>query len=214
MNCKSPQPDSHAIMFKWACLTTAIVFGLVVLYMIHDLKRDVTGSLQSAQQAVSKANVALETVNDKLPTIVDEVKKGTETLSGVAEDVKLLKSVAGISQNDRGLRGIANYVDEIQRALGDETEGKDATIKVEAVIGSSLKDVESAREFLVGLNKEAIYILAVAKSKEEALWRVCHGGLPRRAPYYIAFPNEEPVLLDTFIKQIHPESANLPDYKP
>lgn len=201
-------------MFKWACLANAIIFGLVVLYMIHDLKRDVTGSLESAQQAVSKANVALETVNGKLPTIVSEVKKGTETLSGLAEDVKLLKSVVGIEQDDRGLRGLANYADQVQRALGDATDGKDATIKVEAVIGKSLKDVESAGEFQVGLNKEVIYILAVAKSKEEVLWRVCHGSLPRRTPYYIAFPDAEPVLLDTFIRQIHPESAALPEYTP
>ena len=201
-------------MFKWACLTTAIVFGLIALVLIYDLKRDVTDSLHSAQQAVGKANAALETVNGELPTIVGEVKKGTETLSGLAEDVKLLKSVVGIEKNDRGLRGLASYADQVEQALADATEGKDATIKIEAVIGSSLKDVESVNEFLVGLNKEIILILALAKSKEELLWRVCHSGLPRRKPFYIQFSDAEPVLLQVYIKEIHEASAALPEYTP
>jgi uncharacterized protein (UPF0335 family) len=198
--------------FKWACLSTAIVFGLIILYLIVDLKRDVTDSLQAAQQAVTKANDALETVNGELPTIVGEVKKGTETLSGLAEDVKLLKSVVGIEKNDRGLRGLASYADEIEQILAEATEGKDAKMKIESVIGSSLKDVESAGEFLVGLNKEIVLILALAKSKEEVLWRICHSGLPRRKPFYIQFADEEPVLLEAFLRETHPESSELPQY--
>ena len=201
-------------MFKWACLTAAIVFGVIALVLIYDLKRDVTDSLHSAQQAVGKANAALETVNGELPTIVGEVKKGTETLSGLAEDVKLLKSVVGIEKNDRGLRGLASYADQVEQALADATEGKDATIKIEAVIGSSLKDVESVNEFLVGLNKEIILILALAKSKEELLWRGCHRGFPGRKPVYIQFFDAEPVLLQVYIKEIHEASAALPEYTP
>ncbi len=207
----SQSPDR---LFKWACLAIATLFGAVVLYMIVDLKRDVTRSLDSAQSAVSEANTALGTVNEKLPTIVGEVKKGTEALSGLAEDVELLKSVMGIEKSDRGLRGLTRYADEIETVLHEATTGKNAMIKIEAFIGTSLKDVETVDEFLIGLNKEIVVILAVAKSKEEVLWRVCHSGVPRRKPFYIAIDDGEPVTLSEFIKSRHQESAGLPDYEP
>lgn len=106
-------------MFKWICFGTAVLFGIAVLVLVHNLKTEVTASLDSAQKTVAQANQAVATVNEKLPEIVDGVKKSTETLSDLAEDVELIKSVAGIrsEQAKRGLRGLATYADEIQKTL-------------------------------------------------------------------------------------------------
>ena len=202
-------------MFKWTCLVLAVLFALWLGWMIWDFKRDVSTSLASAQQAVDEANTAVFTVNQQLPGIISEVKKGTATLSGLAEDVDLIKSVVGIEQdsNQPGLRGLATYADEIQAVLATQTKGRVGKIHLKKVIGSDLKEIETAEEFLVGLNREMVAILLLAKSKQEILWRCCRSGLPLRKEYYIGFPDHEPILLETFIKTHHSASAELPAYQ-
>ena len=80
----------------------------------------------------------------------------------------------------------------------------------EKVIGKKLEVVESADEFLVGLSKEMVTLVLFAKSKQEILDRACHTRRPRRTPFYLKFPNQEPVLLEAFIRANHPASAELP----
>lgn len=88
-------------------------------------------------------------------------------------------------------------------------------ILIEEVFGSGLKKTDTAEEFLVGLNKEMVaVILPLAKSKQEILYRACHSGPPRRKPFHIQFPDEEPVTLEEFIQRYHAESAELPPYQP
>ena len=207
--------NSSPGMFRWVALVAAVVFGIILLLLIWDLKRDVTASLGEAQATISQANAAVTVVNERLPEIVDEVKKGTETLSGVAEDVELIKSVAGIQGGqDRGVRSLAEYANELQQVLAEQTEGQEATILIEEIFGADLKEVESAEEFLVGLNKEMVgVILPLAKSKQEVLYRACYSSPPRRKPFYIQFGDGEPVTLEAFIKQHHPASAELPTYE-
>jgi len=191
-------------MFKWICLSIAVIFGIVLLVMIASLKRDVTESMGNANEAVV-------TVNERLPEIIGEVKSGTEMLAGLAEDVELIKSLAGLNaeQSDRGVRGLATYADEIQKVLADKTAGKDVVVMKEKVIGKKLEVIETAEEFLVGLSKEMVTLVIFAKSKEEILDRACHTRRPRRTPFYLRFPDEEPVLLEDFIRKHHPESAGL-----
>jgi hypothetical protein len=197
-------------MFKWTCYITAVVATTVVILLLVDLKRDVGSSLDEARRAV-------ETVNDNLPEIVAEVKTGTATLSRLSEDVELIKSVAGVTdeQERSGVRGLAIYADEIQKVLARETADHGVDVLVEEIIGSDLKRVESAEEFLVGLNREMItVILPLAKSRQEVLYRASHSGPPRRKPFYLGFPGEEPVRLDLFVKRHHAASADLPAYAP
>lgn len=202
-------------MFKWICLGLAVIFGLATLLLIYDLKQDVTASLATAQDAVAKTSDTVTTVNAQLPEIVAEVKKGTETLSDLAEDVALLKRVAGVenASSDRGVRGLVTYADDLQRVLADNIEGKEAVILIEEIFGSKLKQTATAEEFLVGLHKEMVtLILPLAKSKEEVLYRTCTSSPPRRKPFYIQFPGEEPKLLETFVREHHPASADLPAF--
>lgn len=202
-------------MFKWICLSAAAIFAVVLLVMIGDLKRDVTQSLESANSAVTEANEAVGTVNEKLPEIITEVKSGTEMLAALAEDVALIKSVAGMDQEqqERGVRGLATYADQIQRLLAEKTRGLGAVIMKEKVIGKRLEEVESIEEFLVGLSKEMVTLVLLAKSRQEILDRACHSSPPRRTPFFLKLPDSEPVQLIDFIRQHHPESAGLPPFR-
>ncbi len=217
MDDSSSKPLSITSHFKWICYGTAVLFGVAVLGLVYDLKTDVTSSLDTAQVAITEANQAVATLNEKLPEILAEVQGGTETLSGLAEDVELIKSVAGIhsDQAGRGVRSLITYADEIQKVLAREAADKGAVIMIEEIFGSDLKKIETVEEFLVGLNKEMIAIvLPFAKSKQEILYRACRSGPPRRKPFYIKFPESDPVGLEEFIKKHHIESATLPPYEP
>lgn len=201
-------------MFKWSCFSAALIFGVVLLILIVDLKREVTRSLDMANKAVSDANAAVVVVNDRLPEMIVEVKTGTTTLAGLAEDVELIKSLAGLNaeQSKQGFRGLATYADEVQRILVAQTEGKNVVVMKEKLIGSRLEKVETIEEFLVGLSKEMVTLVLLAKSKQEILHRASHSGPPFRKPYYLRFPDEDPVLLEMFLRKHHEESAALPKY--
>ena len=174
-----------------------------------------TTSLDNAKKTVTKANETISTVNDRLPDILGEVKKGTETLSGLAEDVDLIKSVAGLDKQEskRGLRDIADYADAIQDVLRTNMEGKKATVWIEEIFGSDLKEVETFDEFLVGLNKEMLLAMVSAKSKQEVLYRASHSGPPRRKPFFIKIEDGEPQRIDDYLREQHPPSAELPAFK-
>jgi len=202
-------------MFKWTCFASASIFGVVLLVLIVDLKRDVTRALDNANAAVTEANETVATVNGRLPEMMAEVKTGTETLAGLAEDVELIKSLAGLNaeQSKQGFRGLATYADEVQKVLVDQTEGKGVVIMKEKIVGKKLEEVESMEEFLVGLSKEMVTLVLLAKSKEEILDRACHSRRPRRKPFYLKFPDSEPVPLEEFVRSHHPESAGLPTFE-
>ena len=198
-------------MFKWTCFSVGVIFGVILLVLVVDLKREVTESLDRANQTVAEANKTAETVNAQLPEMVAEVRSGTETLAGLAEDVELIKSLAGLDaeQSDRGVRGLATYADGLQQVLAEKTSGKKVQVMKEKLIGKKLEVVESMEEFLVGLSREMVTLVLFAKSKEEILDRACHSGPPRRKPFYLRFPGEEPVRMDDFLRQHHPASAEL-----
>ena len=202
-------------MFKWTCFVVATIFGTVLVILIVDLKRGVTKSLDTANAAVTEANTAVTTVNERLPEIIGEVKSGTETLAGLAEDVELIKSLAGLNaeRSKQGFRGLATYADEVQKVLEEQTAGKGVVVMQEKVIGKKLVVVETAEEFLVGLSKEMVTLVLLAKSKQEIFHRACHSGPPRRNPFYLKFPEQEPVLMEEFLREHHAESAGLPAFE-
>ena len=210
-------PFTSRPAFRWVCYGTAVLFGVILLWMIADLRAQVKESLNTAQETAREGNRAMKTVNEKLPQIVTEVKKGTETLAELSEDVKLIKSVAGVGNDDqqRGLRGLALYADALQKVFAEQTEGKEAVILLEKIFGADLKKHSTADEFLVALNKEMVtVILPLSKSREEILWRVCTSAPPRRVPFHIQFPDQEPIPLEQFLREKHPASAELPEYQP
>lgn len=203
---------SSSVIFQWTCLVVACLFGSAMLYLVWQLKQDVTASLDKAQSTLDKAKSSVDVINNKLPRIVDEVKTGTETLSGLAEDVELIKSIAGInSQQKGGLRQLAIYAREIQQVLQEQTEGKEAVIMLEEIFGSDLVVNQTMEEFLIGLNREMVsVILPLAKSKKDVLYRVCHSSPLRRKPFFIRIGKEGPISLENFLRKHHPATASIP----
>ena len=203
-------------LFQWVCLAAAILFGLILLWMIADFKKKMIVALDKAEATVSEVQGSVEKVNSQMPQVLSEIKETSTTLSGLAKDVELMKRVAGIGDEDqtRGVRGLALYADELQQLLDEKFQDRDGNVLLEEVIGSDLKKEESAEAFLVGLSKEMVLtILPLSNSKEEVLYRICHSGI-RRKPFYIQFDSEEPQLLEEFIREHHSPSRDLPKYKP
>ena len=199
--------------FRWACLGVAMIFGFVLIWMIWDFKQKMVTALAKAESTVGHVQKSVEEVNNKMPAVLGEIQKTSHTLSRVADDVELMKRVTGINNEneERGVRGLAIYADELQQVLADETEGKNSNILVEEVIGNDLKVHESMPEFLVSLNKEMVAILVLAKSREEILYRVCHSSI-RRKPYFLQINDAEPILLEDFIRKHHATSDTLPSF--
>lgn len=201
--------------FKWTCLGTGLVFGTLLLWMIADFKSKLLAAVEKAESTVGQVQSSVENVNAAMPSLLEELRDSSQTLSRVANDVELMKRVAGLAhdQSDRGVRGLAVYADEIQQVLAQKIEGKPAQILVEEVIGSDLKVLESAEEFLVGLNKEMILtILPLSKSRQEVLYRVCRSGI-RRKPFYIQLGEHNPQRLEEFIREQHSASRDLPSHQ-
>lgn len=210
---RETQPTS---VFKWSGLCAAIVFACLLLWMIADFKRKMVTALDKAEATVNKVQQSVEKVDERMPIVLAEIQNTSRTLSRVADDVELIKRVAGINNEneDRGFRSLAIYADDLQSFLAVETEGKQVQILVKELIGNDLKVVESAAEFLVGVNKEmVVVVLPLAKSREEILYRICHSGVRRQA-YFIKFADEEPVELEGFIRERHPASHDLPVFNP
>ena len=207
---------SQSGWFKWVCLVTAIEFGFILLWMISDFKSKMIVALDKAEATIGEVQDSVEKVNSQIPQVLSEIKTTSATLSSLADDVELMKRVAGVGDGDetRGVRGLALYADEVQQLLDEKFKGRNGNVLIEEVIGSDLKKEESAEAFLVGLSKEMVLtILPLSNSKEEVLYRVCHSGI-RRKPFYIQFENAEPQLLEEFIKENHPGSRDLPKYEP
>ena len=201
-------------LFKWICLGVAVAFAVLLLWMIADFKRKMVAALDKAEATVGKVQESVEKVDSRMPVVLEEIQNTSHTLSRVADDVELLKRVAGINNEneERGFRGLAVYADDLQQFLVAECEGKEAQILVEEIIGSDLKVVETVTEFLVGVNKEMIVVvLPLAKSREEILYRICHSAV-RRKPYFLQFAGSDPVELESYIREHHPASRDLPVY--
>jgi len=208
------ESSSRGDAFRWVCLGVAILFGIGLLWLIVDFRNKVISAIDQSKQTIAKVQESVDKVDQRLPSILAEVHNTSETLSSVADDVKLMKRIAGVDSNNTntGVRGLAVYADDLQQFLAQQAENQKATILVDEIIGSDLKEVDSLPEFLVGLNKEMVLaILPLSKSREEMLYRVCRSSV-RRVPCYIQFEDKEPILLEEFIRANHDASNELPAY--
>ncbi len=208
---RQPQQNDR---FKWACLGSAIIFACILMWMIADFKNKMVIALRNAENTVSQVRFSVDKVNHRMPSMLSEIHTTSRTLKGLADDVELIKEVAGVGEEakDRGIRSLAVYVREVQDLLQQKSEDSNATVLIEEVVGSDLKEVDTLKAFLVGVNKEMLVILTLSNSNEETLYRICHSGI-RRKPYYIQLENEDPIKLEDYIRQHHPESRELPVFK-
>jgi hypothetical protein len=183
-------------MFKWSCLAAAVLFLTSLTWMINDVRLEIRRSTQMLQATG-------QTVNEHLPTIVEKTRTSTETLAGLAEDIRQLKELAGVSDVARD-KSLVLYADSVLDAI--EAAGGTIGLK-KALGGSGLKSASPAKEWVVAARKEALFLTAVSKSKQELLTRLVENKFG--SPWYIQFADEEPVTLLDWLKAHHAATGEL-----
>src|SRR6476620_1083787 len=99
-------------MFKWTCLAVAVVFLTALCWMINDMRLQVRQTTQMVHSTGATVNEHLPALVDKshkmtdaislhLPDIVAKTRLTTETLAELAEDIRQLKELAGVSSGAR-----------------------------------------------------------------------------------------------------------------
>jgi hypothetical protein len=201
-------------MFKWTCLAVAVVFLAVLGWLVNDIRLEVRRSAQMVHSAgatvnqqlpaiVDKTRQTTDTLAERLPEIVDKVRTTTETLAELAEDIRQLKELAGVTNvpRDKNLVAYATSVLDFIEASG-------GTVGVKKTFGGSgLKNPTPAKEWTVGARKEAVLLTILVTSKTEFLTRLTRNKF--RSPWYIEFADNDPLTLLDWLKANHPATREL-----
>ena len=199
--------------FKWLCLLVAIVFLVVLGWMVNDIRLQVRGSVQTVQTAgatinkelpsiVEKSKKSTDVIAEHLPEIVDKTRQTTETLAELAQDIRQLKELAGVSSTARDKTLVA-FADSVLDAI-ERSGGK---VGLKKTFGNGLKSELPAKEWVVGARKEALLLTVLAKSKGELLERLTHNKFG--SAWYLQMADAEPVTLLDWLRQQHPASREL-----
>ena len=201
-------------MFKWLCLTVAVIFLVVLGWMVNDIRLQVRQSSQMVQDTgqtvnehlpiiVEKSRTSTDIVAEHLPTIVEKTRTTTETLAELAEDVRQVKELLGVAHTARDQNLVA-YADSVLKSI--ETSGGTIGLK-KSLGGSGLKQSLPAKEWAVGARKEAVYLTVVTKSKKDLVTRLADNWLG--SPWYIQIEGKEPVKLLDWLKVHHAATKEL-----
>jgi len=181
-------------MFKWVCLGVAIVFLAALTWMINDLRLEVRRSAQTVQSVG-------QTVNEHLPEIVEKTRTTAETLAELAEDIRQLKELAGMSHTPRDQNLVA-YANGVLNAI----ESSGGTIGLRKS-GGGLRNPLPAKEWAVGARKEALFLTVVAKSKKELLTRLAKNKFG--SSWHIQVGDKEPMPLLEWLQKNHEATREL-----
>ncbi len=174
-------------MFKWACLALAVVAILGLGWVILDLRAEV--------KRISA------TVNANLNEIMVNTRETTDTLAILAEDIKQLRDLAGVTAGTPRDKTLVAYAD----SLLDLLEATDAVIGLDKkMFGEGLKGTVSAQEWVIDARKEALWLTFRAASREELLERLCKNKFG--SDWYIQESGVEPVLLMNWVKEHQPDT--------
>jgi hypothetical protein len=201
-------------VFKWACLGVATIFLIVVGWMVNDVRLEIrrsTDVVRTTGQTVNehlptlvdRSRKATDTLAENLPEIVAKTKTTTETLAELAEDIRQLKELAGVSHTARD-RNLVSYADSVL----DTIEASGGKIGVKRGFGSSeLKNPIPAKEWVVAARKEALLLTVLAKSQKELADRLMKNKFG--SPWYLQVPGREPTPLLEWLKANHAASRDL-----
>jgi hypothetical protein len=176
-------------MFKWICLAVATLVLAIFGWMVNDLRQEI--------------KQATHTANENLPQILERSRVTAETFAEIAEDVKQLKELAGLTAGPRD-KNLVAYANSVLARV----EREDASIGLKKTVGKGLSSPAPAKEWAVNARKEAVYLTIVAKSRTELLHRLCQTLVLQRT-LYIQHGDKEPVKLLDWIKANHAESKEL-----
>jgi hypothetical protein len=201
-------------MFKWTCLAVAVIFLGLVAWLLNAVRQEIRRSGQIVQTAgetinehlpaiVEKTRKTTDTLAEQLPEIVEKTRMTTETLAEVAEDIRQLKELAGITATARD-QGLVAYATSVL----DQIEASGGTIGLKKAFGGSgLKNPVSAKEWVAGARKEAIVLTILANSKTDFVTRLTRNKF--HYPWYIQVGAQPPVMLLDWLKANHPATREL-----
>lgn len=194
-------------MFKWVCLSVAVVAVVVLGWMINDLRLEARKSVHTINEhlpvIVEKTRRTADVVNDKLPGILSRAETTGTTLAELAHDVQMLKQLAGVDSKARD-QGLVAYADSVLDLL-EKQPGQIGLRK--KLGGSGLKDTVPVKEWVVAARREALLLTVLVKSRRELLERLTRNKFG--SDWYLELPGQTPVRLSDWIKANHPASKEL-----
>ena len=180
-------PNVSPVIFRWTCLTFAAVVVVGLGWMVNDIRIAI------------KANI--RKLDENLPEILANTKKSTTTLAVLADDIKQLRNLAGVSSGSRD-RSLVVYADRLLDLI--ESSGGQVGLQ-KKIFGSGLKDLLPANEWVVAARKEALWLSFRAKSKREILERLTKNKFG--SAWHIQFENGKPKPLLDWLAEQDPETA-------
>jgi hypothetical protein len=190
-------------MFKWSCLGAAAVGLAVVLWMLNDVRLETQRAVRTINdnlpEIVAKTKTGTDVVATHLPEIVDKTRKTTTTLAELAEDVRQLKDLAGLSATVRD-QGLVAYADSVLEFL----ENAPIKIGTKKLVGKGLSDPTPAKDWCVAARKKAVLLMTISRSKQDFLTRL--GDKVLGTQWYVQEGAGEPMLLVDWLRAHHPDS--------
>ncbi len=200
-------------MFKWACLAVAAVFLSAVLWMVNDLRVQVRATarlIDDAGQTVNKdlpdivrrSHATSEVVTTNLPRVIERVDKTTEVMAGLAEDVRQLKELAGLTSTPRD-KSVTAYASGVLEKIASSG----GVVGARKTMGKGLKNPVPAAQWVAAERREALFLVVLGRSKKEMLRAIVTTKLG--FSWYIQLPGQEPVKLLDWLRENHPPTKEL-----
>lgn len=175
-------------MFKWVCLVVAVAAVAVLLWMINDMRME-----------VKHTN---ETVGQRLPQILDNVQKGTDTLARVSKDIDAMRDLLGVADGVKE-RSLLVYADSVLDFLEKQT----GQIGLEKTLGKGHKDLIPAADWARDARKEGLWLTFRARTKAELLERLAKNKFG--SDWWFVPATGEPSKLIDLLRRDHPDSKGL-----
>jgi len=168
-------------MFRWSCLGLAALVAAAMLWMVNDVRLELKRSTQ--------------TVNENLPLILERTKRSSETLMVLSDDIRQLRNLSGAADVARDQQ-MTVFADQVLDAIHDSGGQIGLMPKL---IGSKLKDVQPAADWVAGARKEALWLLVRTKTKDALLDKLCKNVYG--SDWYIQLEDKEPETLHDWISR-------------
>ncbi len=168
-------------MFRWSCLGLAALVSGAMLWMVNDVRLEMKQAAQTA--------------NENLPLILERTKRSSETLMVLSDDIRQLRNLSGAADVARD-KQMTVFADQVLDAIRDS----DAQIGLmPKLIGSKLKELQPAEEWVAGARKEALWLLVRTKTKSDMLEKLCKNIYG--SDWYIQMEGAEPEKLRDWINR-------------
>src|SRR5262249_51165853 len=151
---------------------------------------------------VQRTHATSEIVTKNLPRVIDRVDRTTEVMVGLAEDVRQLKELAGLTNAPRD-KGVTAYASSVLEKIASSG----GVVGVRKTMGKGLKNTVPAAEWVAGERREALFLVVLGRSRKEMLKAIVTTKLG--FSWYIQLPGQEPVKLLDWLRENHPPTKEL-----